>query len=58
MRYALDLSEDARETIRQLDALNDRKVDKVRKALALMETNIRHQGLHTHEYNGRTGNNG
>ena len=58
MQYALDLSEDARETIRQLDAQNDRKVDKVRKALALMETNIRHHGLHTHLYSAREGNNG
>jgi hypothetical protein len=58
MRYDLDLSDAARETIRQLDDQNDRKVDKVRKTLALMETNIKHQGLHTHSYAGRTGNNG
>ena len=58
MRYELELSDAARETIRQLDAQNDRKVDKVRKALGLMETNIKHQGLHTHAYEGRQGNKG
>ena len=58
MRYDLYLSEAARETIRHLDAQNDKKVDKVRKALALMETNIKHQGLHTHPNEGRQGNNG
>lgn len=58
MRYKLDLSDAARETIRQLAAQHDRKIDKVRKALALMETNLKHQGLHTHSYNSITGNNG
>lgn len=58
MRYALDLTSEARETIKQLDAQHDKKVDKVRKTLALMETNIKHQGLHTHPYDGREGNNG
>jgi len=58
MRYVLDLSDTARETIRQLDAQNDRKLDKVRKALALMEANIRHQGLHAHKYSGYIGKNG
>ena len=58
MQYDLDLSDAAKDTIKQLDAQNDRKVDKVRKALALMETNIKHQGLHTHLYKGRQGNNG
>lgn len=58
MRYKLDLSDAAKETIRQLAAQHDKKVNRVRKALALMETNIKHQGLHTHPYGSLTGNNG
>ncbi len=58
MRYDLDLSNDAVETLVLLDAQNDKKLDKIRKTLALMETNIRHQGLQTHKYHGLSGANG
>jgi len=58
MRYALDLSDAAREAIQTLAAHNDKKLDKVRRTLALMETNLRHPGLHTHKYSGYVGKNG
>lgn len=58
MRYILELSDNARETLAQLAAQNNRRLIKVRKTLALMEANIRHQGLHTHKYNALEGPNG
>ena len=46
--------------IAQLNALEEtdpKKHNKVLKTLALMEANIRHQGLHTHEYRSLRGPN-
>ena len=35
-----------------------KRLKAVRKALGLMETNLRHPGLHTHEYDSLSGANG
>jgi hypothetical protein len=58
MRYILELSDDARATLAQLASQNNRRLNKVRKTLALMESNIKHKGLHTHKYNALEGPNG
>lgn len=58
MQFSLVYSEEANETLDRLEAENTRKSAKVLKALGYMQTNIKHQGLHTHEYDGRTGSNG
>lgn len=58
MRFSLLYSDDANETLNRLEAENTKKSAKVLKALGYMQTNIKHRGLHTHEYEGRTGNNG
>ena len=58
MQFSLVYSEEANEILDRLEAENTPKSAKVLKALGYMQTNIRHQGLHTHEYDGRTGKNG
>lgn len=58
MQFSLTYSDDANETLERLEAENTKKSVKVLKALALMETNLRHQGLHTHKYDGYVGENG
>lgn len=58
MQFSLIYSADADETLNSLEAENTKKSVKVLKALGYMQTNIKHQGLHTHEYEGHTGNNG
>jgi hypothetical protein len=58
MQFSLVYSEAADKTLDDLEANNTKKSQKVFKALALMEANIKHQGLHTHKYSGYTGKNG
>jgi len=58
MRFSLLYSDDANETLDRLEAENTNKSKKVLKALAFMETNIHHQGLHTHKYDGYVGQDG
>lgn len=58
MQFLLTYSDDANETLDRLETENTRKSKKVLKALALMETNIRHPGLHSHKYDGYTGKGG
>ncbi len=58
MQFSLLYSADANETLNRLEAENTKKSLKVLKALGYMQTNIKHQGLHTHLYTAREGNNG
>lgn len=58
MPFTLVYSEAADETLNRLDIADEKKRAKVYKALGLMETNLRHPGLHTHKYEGYQGKNG
>ncbi len=58
MQFSLVYSDDANKTLDRLEVENTKKSAKVLKALGLMETNIKHQGLHTHVYDARQGSNG
>ena len=58
MPFSLVYSDAANETLNRLEAENTKKSAKVLKALGYMQTNIKHQGLHTHPYDARKGNNG
>jgi hypothetical protein len=58
MGFSLLYSAEANETLDRLEAENSVKSRKVIKALALMEANIKHPGLHTHVFDARTGQNG
>lgn len=58
MQFSLVYSDDANETLDRLEVENTRKSAKVLKALGYMQTNLKHPGLHTHEYDARTGNKG
>ena len=58
MIFTLEYSITADEALNYLEVHNTSKYQKVTKALGLMETNIRYQGLHTHEYNGYVGPSG
>jgi hypothetical protein len=58
MRFQLIIQPEAEETIVELKRSNSKKLQKVLKTLALMETNLRHPSLNTHKYNGIEGENG
>jgi hypothetical protein len=58
MQFSLVYSEVANETLERLEVENSKKSNKVLKALGLMATNIKHQGLHTHKYDAYAGPNG
>jgi hypothetical protein len=58
LNYTIVLTESAAETLQELAADSPKKLKKVRKALGLMETNIRHPGLQTHEFTSLSGPNG
>jgi len=58
MPNTITLSETANNTLAELEERDQRKYRKVLKTLGLMGANIRHQGLHTHEYEGLKGPNG
>ena len=51
MRFELIIQPQAEETIIELKRSNSKKLQKVLKTLALMETNLRHPSLNTHKYN-------
>lgn len=55
MAFTLRLTPEAEEAIARLDAS---RLKKVRKTLGRLETNPRHPGLHTHEYQSLSGPNG
>jgi hypothetical protein len=50
MRFELVFTEEAANQLEALDASDRKKAKKVRKTLGLLETNPRHPGLQTHEY--------
>ena len=58
MRFRLTFTEEAARTLEALERREDPKLRKVRKTLGLMETNLRHPGLHTHEFTSLSGPNG
>jgi hypothetical protein len=49
-QFRLQLDEDVIETLRLLKRRNPRKLQKVEKALRLLQDDPRHPGLHTHRY--------
>ncbi len=51
-QFTLNYSREAREELQRLerDKSLERRLKAVRKALGLMETNLRHPSLQTHEY--------
>lgn len=57
MPHEIVLTDRARQTLAELGERDQVRHRKVLKALALMESNIRHQGLHTHEYHAEKGPN-
>ena len=57
MTFTLIISPVAQQAIDQLANTDPSKHRKVLKTLALMETNLRHPGLHTHEYMSLSGPN-
>lgn len=50
MAFRLSFTPEAASVLRRLEKLGDPKLKKVRKALALLESNPRHPGLSTHEF--------
>lgn len=60
MAHALQFTETARAQLAELqkDAGLAKRLKAVRKALGLMETNLRHKSLHTHEFTSLKGANG
>ena len=58
--YELILLPEAQNNLRSLEADHSqaKKLKAVRKALAMMETNLRHPSLHTHKYTSKHGPNG
>ncbi|HEX8362027.1 MAG TPA: hypothetical protein VF613_18055 [Longimicrobium sp.] len=55
MAFALTFTPEAASVLRELEARNAPKLKKVRKTLALLETNPRHPGLSTHEFTSLSG---
>jgi hypothetical protein len=53
--FALTFTPEAASVLRELEARNAPKLKKVRKTLALLETNPRHPGLSTHEFTSLSG---
>lgn len=58
MRFRLTFTDEADQILKQLQKKKDPKLNKVRKTLGLMETNLRHPGLQTHEFTSLSGPNG
>ena len=57
MQFTLLYSAEANETLDRLELEDQKKCAKVHKTLALMQTNLRHQGLCTHKNDARKGPN-
>jgi hypothetical protein len=58
MRFQLKYSDEANRKLDELEIQNSPKLTKVLKTLGLMESNLRHTGLHTHKYSAIKGDNG
>lgn len=58
MPFTIVLMPTALEQLNDLAANNNAKWRKVVKTLGLMETNLKHPGLQTHEYSAMKGENG
>ncbi len=58
MQFDLIFSDEANETLSQLEAQNEKKLLKVQKTLGLLQLNPRHTGLQTHKFTAYTGPNG
>ena len=60
MKFKLKYTEIADEQLTELENERNKKFEfkAVRKALGLMETNIKHPSLHTHKYDSLSGPNG
>ena len=55
MTWELIVQPDALEALGTFAAENERKFAKVQKTLGLMQSNLRHPGLHTHKVENRKG---
>ncbi len=55
MPFALTFTPEAASVLKELEARNAPKLKKVRKTLALLESNPRHPGLSTHEFTSLSG---
>ena len=55
MRFKLSFTPEAASVLKRLEADNNPKLKKVRKALGFLETNPRHPGLSTHEFTSLAG---
>jgi hypothetical protein len=53
--FALTFTPEAASVLKELEARNAPKLKKVRKTLALLESNPRHPGLSTHEFTSLSG---
>jgi hypothetical protein len=58
MPFTIALTDEAQSVLDDLQTNDTRKHLKVLKTLGLMQSNIRHPGLHTHEYSSLQGPNG
>jgi hypothetical protein len=57
VQYKLKFTTEAKEVIADLKINDPKKFNKVKKTLGLMETNLRHPSLKTHEYDSLQGPN-
>ncbi len=55
MNFKIVFSTEAKEALANLQESEPKKLKKVQKTLAYMETNLRHQSLQTHKYDGYRG---
>jgi hypothetical protein len=55
VRFRLRFPDEAQLVLKELEKKEDPKLKKVRRTLGLMETNLRHPGLETHEFTSLTG---
>lgn len=58
MRFRLEFTPEAKGVLAELENRKSPKLAKVRRALGLMETNLRHPSLETHEFTSLSGPNG
>jgi hypothetical protein len=58
MEFRLEFQPEAERTLLELEQTDPKKYRKILKTLALMETNLRHPSLKTHEYASLQGANG
>ena len=58
MEFRLEFQPEAERALLELEQTDPKKYKKILKTLALMETNLRHPGLKTHEYASLQGFNG